>query len=169
MLNKSLFGIELNFQSWAAERPRPTSNSLLLRTQSQQLIIGFQQSCVTTESTINILYSKSLTQSITVFYVTNLGDHNSMTILLFCMRLCFFCSCNEGMGMMQPKCRSGGVYCRSQESASGREWMLGIPKRNGGNGFLKQTCRRNLFSAVLPILRTWAAERLAAPLPTLCG
>ena len=53
-------------------------------------------------------------------------------------------------------------------TASGREWMLGIPKRNGRNGCLKQTCRANLLSAVRHILRTWAAERLAAPLPTHC-
>ena len=53
--------------------------------------------------------------------------------------------------------------------ASGSEWMLGIPKRNGGNGFLKQTCPTNLFSAVRRILRTWAAERLAAPLPSHCA
>ena len=51
----------------------------------------------------------------------------------------FFSSCNEEMGMMQPYCRADGAYCRSQEpQASGREWMLGIPKRNGGNGFLRQ-------------------------------
>ena len=47
--------------------------------------------------------------------------------------------------------------------ASGREWMLGIPKGNSGNGFLiKQTCGKYLFSAVRHILRTSAAERLAA-------
>ena len=43
------------------------------------------------------------------------------------------------MGMMQPWCRPGGTYCGSQKPASGREWMLGIPKRNSGNGFLEQT------------------------------
>ena len=41
--------------------------------------------------------------------------------------------------------------------------MLGIPKWNGRNGCLKQTCRAILLSAVRHILRTWAAERLAAP------
>ena len=42
----------------------------------------------------------------------------------------FFCSCNEGMGMMQQECRTGGAYCGSQgPQASGGEWMLGIPKR----------------------------------------
>ena len=46
--------------------------------------------------------------------------------------------------------------------ASGREWMLGILKGNSGNGFLKQTCGTYLFSAVRHILRTSAAERLAA-------
>ena len=81
--------------------------------------------------------------------------------------------CNKGMGsfasIMQPQCRAGGTYCGSQEPASGREWMLGIPKRNGVNGLLKQTCRTKLFSAVSHILRTWAAERLAATLPTDCS
>ena len=44
--------------------------------------------------------------------------------------------------------------------------MLGISQRNGRNGLLKQTCRANLLSAVHHILRTSAAERLAAP-PTV--
>ena len=48
-------------------------------------------------------------------------------------------------------------------------WMLGIPKRNSGNGFLKQTCTTNLLSAVRHILGTSAAQRLAAPLPTHGG
>ena len=60
---------------------------------------------------------------------------------------------------MQAQCRTGGAYCRSQEPASGRDGMLGIPKWNGRNGCLKQTCRVNLLSAVLQILRTWEAER----------
>ena len=34
--------------------------------------------------------------------------------LLPCMQQVFFFSCNEGMGMMQPKCRGGGTYCSSQ-------------------------------------------------------
>ena len=41
--------------------------------------------------------------------------------------------------------------------------------KNSGNGFLKQTCRTNLLSAVHDILWTSAAERLAAPFPTHCG
>ena len=65
--------------------------------------------------------------------------------------------------------QSWWAYRGSQEpQASGREWMLGIPKRNGRNGFLRQTCPTNLFTAVHHILRTSAAERLAAPLPTHC-
>ena len=48
-------------------------------------------------------------------------------------------------------------------------WMLGIPKRNCGNGFLKQTCPTSLLLAVHHILGTSAAERLAAPLPTRGG
>ena len=45
-------------------------------------------------------------------------------------------------------------------------WMLGIPQMNSGNGFLKQTCGTYLFSAVHHILRTSAAQRLAATRPT---
>ena len=61
------------------------------------------------------------------------------------------------------------MCCRSREpQASDKEWMLGISQRNGRNGFLRQTCPTNLFWAVSLIFRTWAAERLAAPLPTHC-
>ena len=68
---------------------------------------------------------------------------------------------------MQPKCRTGGTYCGSGEpEASGQKWMLGIPRRNSGNRFLKQACRTKLHSAMRHILRTSAAERLAATLPT---
>ena len=61
----------------------------------------------------------------------------------------------QNLGMMQ-KSRAGGACCGSQG-----EWMLRIPKRNGGNGFLRQTCRH--------MLRTSAAERLTDPLPTRGG
>ena len=46
---------------------------------------------------------------------------------------------------------------------AGLEWRLRFHKRPE---FLKQTCMKNLLSAVRHALRTWAAERLAAPLPT---
>ena len=83
--------------------------------------------------------------------VTNLGDHNCLTKRFASLHETgsFFCRYNEGMGMMQAQCRTGGAYCRSQEPASGRGWMLGIPKWNSRNGCLKQTCRVNLLSAVL--------------------
>ena len=51
-----------NVGSWKAGRP--ASKSLLLKAQSRQSLIGLQQSHVTTESTINILQSKSWTQSL---------------------------------------------------------------------------------------------------------
>ena len=41
-------------------------------------------------------------------------------------------------------------------------------KTKSRNGFLKQTCRRNLPLAVQHILGTWAAQGLAAPLPPHC-
>ena len=47
---------------------------------------------------------------------TSPGDHSSVTKrMLLCMRLVFFCTCNEGMGMMQYWCRAGTVCCGSQE------------------------------------------------------
>ena len=41
--------------------------------------------------------------------------------------------------------------------------------KNSGNGFLKQTCRTNLFLAVRHIFRTRTSESLAATLRTHCG
>ena len=62
------------------------------------------------------------------------------------MRQAFFCSCNEGMGMMQPYCRAGGACCRSHgPQASGRECRLRFHKRHG---FLRQACRTNLLQCV---------------------
>ena len=58
---------------------------------------------------------------------------------------------------MQPQ-RAGEATRRSQEpQSSGRDWMLRNPKRNGGNGFLRETCQTYLLSAVHHILRTRAA------------
>ena len=71
---------------------------------------------------------------------------------------------------MQAESRACGTYCGSQEpQASGREWMLGTPKGNDWNGFLKQTCRNmsdKFCLALRHMLRTSAAERLTASLPT---
>ena len=71
--------------------------------------------------------------------------------------------------MLHDAAKMQGWYFRSQErQASGRDCMLQTAKRNNGNGFLKQTCRTSLLSAVRHILRASAAERLAATLPTHC-
>ena len=80
----------------------------------------------------------------------------------------FFCSCKEGMGMMQPRRNAelANVLPLSGTQASGREWRQRFHKRIKRHGFLKKTCRTNLLSAVCHILGTSAAERLAAPLPT---
>ena len=69
--------------------------------------------------------------------------------LLLCMRLVFFCSCKEGMGMIRPYCRAGGAFRSQEAQASGmsREWMLLIPRKNGGKGFLKQTCTTSPFGS----------------------
>ena len=75
------------------------------------------------------------------------------------------------IGLQQPhrtteRTITGRVCCRSQgPQASGKEWRFWLQKRHG---FLRQTCPTNLFWAVRRILRTWAAERLAATLPSHC-
>ena len=164
MSNKYPFGSEAHFSnmgSWKAGSH--TSNPLLLKAQSQQLFIGLQQSHSTTESTITAL--QHILEAITPW----------PNPLLLCMRQVFsifFCSCNEGMGMMQPQRNAelANVLPLSGTQASGREWRFRFQKRIKRHGFLRlwQTCRTNLFSAARCILRTWAAERLAATLPTHC-
>ena len=62
-----------NIDSWKAGSP--ASNPLWLKAQSRQWFIGLQQSHVTTESAINI----QILDTITLLYVTNLGDDNSVT------------------------------------------------------------------------------------------
>ena len=73
------------------------------------------------------------------------------------------------MGMMPPfnaEMAERTAALRNLKLLTG--WMLGIPTRNSGNGFLKQTCGTYLLSAVHHILRTSAAQRLAATRPTHC-
>ena len=71
--------------------------------------------------------------------------------------------------LLHDAAKMQGWNFRSQErQASGRDCMLQTAKRNNGNGFLKQTCRTSLLSAVRHILLASAAERLAATLPTHC-
>ena len=137
MSNKSPFGSESHFAkigSWKAGSP--TSNPPLLKAQSRQLFIGLQESGRTTESTI------------TASFVTNLGDHKSVTRPSASLHEADLLCLNEGMGVMQPQCTGGGACCRSQEPASCREFMIGIPERSCRNGCLKQVCRTNLLSAV---------------------
>ena len=89
-----------NMGSWKAGSP--TSSPLLLKAQSRQLFIGLQQSHGTTESTINAL--QQILEATTPW----------PNPLLLCIRhvfSTFFCSCNEGMGMMQPQ----RTHCRSRE------------------------------------------------------
>ena len=93
------------------------------------------------------------------YIVTILGDHNSVTkpfaslhetgFLLQLQRIWEWCNNVELVW-------AGGAFCGSQG-----EWMLQVPKRNGGNGFLKQTCRHMLLTS--------AAERLTDRLPTHGG
>ena len=149
----------LKAQSRQLKGWQPNFHPLLLKAQSRQLFIGLQESHSTVESTISLLQQ--------ILETTNPWPNP----LLLCMRQAFTifsCSCNKGMAMMQLQCLGGGACCRSQEPASGREWMIGIPKRSCRNGFLRQTCRTNPFWAVNHIFGTWAAERLAATLPTHC-
>ena len=91
-----------------------------------------------TEASSSVYSSHMKTQSVCCNSVTRPSASLHMTD--------FFCSCNEGMGIMQPFCRADGVFRSPEDQASGtsREWMLGIPRKNGGNGFLKETCPSNL-------------------------
>ena len=112
----------------------------------------------TNKSTISILYNNS-------------WDHDSVTKPSASLHMTgFFCSCNEGMGMMQPwfhaEMAERTAALRNLKLLIG--WMLEIPKRNSENGFLKQRWPTHLLSAVYHILRTWAAKRLAATRPTHC-
>ena len=158
MSNKSPVGRASHFANIGSSKAGShTSNSLLLKSQSGQLFTVLQQSHSTTES-----------QSV---YCNNSLDHNSVTRPSASLHVTgFFCSCNEGMGMMPPwfnaEMAEGTAANRNLKLLTG--WMLGIPTRNSGNGFLKQTCTTNLPSAVRHILRTSAAERLAAKRPTHC-
>ena len=143
MSNKSPFGSASHFAnigSWKAGSH--TSNSLLLKAQSRQLNHWF--AAVTKH---NWEHNHCI--------VTNLGDHNSMTTPSVSVHGTVF--------FFELQWRDG-----HDAVASGREWMLWIPKRNGRNRFLRQTCPTNLFSAVRHIVGTSAAEGLAAPLPTHC-
>ena len=77
--------------------------------------------------------------TITVLYITNLGDDNSVTKP--------FASLHETGFLLQLQQRDGHDALPLSGTSSFwycRDWMLGIPKRNGGNGFLKQTCPTNL-------------------------
>ena len=149
MWNKSLFGSSShleNIRAWKAGSP--TSNPRRLK--------AFFAAVIEKQSV----------------YCTILGLQTTTSWpnpLLLCMRLVFFCSCNEGMGMMQAQCRTVGAYCGSQgPQASGRQWRLRFHTRHG---FLRQTDKHVehiSFRHWLSFFQRWAAERPATPLPTHC-
>ena len=68
---------------------------------------------------------------------------------------------------MQPEWAGEVCCCYRGPQASGREWRLRYLRFHKRHGFLRQTCRINLCSAVRHILRTWAAERLFETSPWL--
>ena len=106
-------------RTWAAKRlaaPLPQ----LLKAQSRHISI------------VDMANGKNTFQ----YSVTNLGDHNSVTNpMLFCIwnKSGIF---DKVMGsfasIVQAWCRAVGACYRSQEPASGREWMIEIPKRMAG-------------------------------------
>ena len=122
-----------------------------------KIVIGLQQSDITCHNREHNQYPVTQTlDTITVLYVTNLGEHNSLTkpsASLHETGACF-CSCNEGMGMMQ-------AYPSQEPQSSGWEWMLGNSKTEWWEWILKQTCRH--------MVRTSVAEMLTAPFPTRRG
>ena len=150
MSNKSPIGSSSHFANignWKARSPASNPQRLLLKAESRQFFIHLQQS--------HISYIRQpRSQSISCSPRPNLGYHNSIF-------------CKHDATIMQ----SWWSVLPLSESSSfwySREWMLGIPKKNGGNGFLKQTCRTNLLSAVSHSFRTSATERLVSPFPTHC-
>ena len=149
MSNKSPFGSASQFANIGSLKAGShTSNSLLLKSRSRQLFTFCS-------SLIAQLRAESL-------YCDNSWDHNSVTKPSASLHnTFFFCSCNEGMGMMPPfnaEMAERTAALRNLKLLIG--WMLGIPKRNSGNGFLEQTCPTNLLSAVRHFwehrqLKTW--------------
>ena len=122
--------------SWKAGSP--TSNPLLLKAQSRQQFIGLQQSHGTTESTITAL--QQILEATTPW----------PNPLLLCIRhvfSTFFCSCNEGMGMMQPQRNAelANALPLSGTQASGREWRLRFHKRIKRHGFLDKHVQQISF------------------------
>ena len=114
MSNKSLVGSE----SHLANMDSPTSDPVLLKAQSRQFFIGLQQSHVTTESTINILYIIQILDTITVLYVTNLGDDNSVTKPFASLHETGFLlqlQQRDGHDAIITYCKDGGTFCRSRE------------------------------------------------------
>ena len=76
--------------------------------------------------------------------VTNLGDHNSATTLLPCMRQVFFLQLQRRDGHDATIMQTWWNVLRLSKTC----FWLGVdawnPKRNSGNGFLRQTCQTNL-------------------------
>ena len=78
MSKESPFGSAPHFANMGSYKSgSPTSNALLRKAQSRRLFISLQQSPVTTESTINILYIIQSLDTITVLYGTILDAWHS--------------------------------------------------------------------------------------------
>ena len=92
---------------------------------------------------------KAQSWHIAIFDMANgkkhLGDPNSMT-------------------MKYNRIFNKGI--ESQEPASARQWMFGIPKRNSGNGSSNKHVEQISFRQCVSFCQHRPAARLAAPLPT---
>ena len=121
----------------------------ILRTSEHRQLKGWQPHFQPTEAKSLVCSSHTGAQSVSGILKQILHATTPWpTRLLLCMRLVFFCSCKAGMGMIRPYCRAGGAFRSQEAQASGtsREWMLLIPRKNGGNGFLEQTCTTQQIS-----------------------
>ena len=130
-----------------------TSNSLLLKAQSGQLF-----------TFCSSLMAQLRAQSV---YCDNSLDHNSLTRPSATLHMTgFFCSCNQGMGMMQPfnaEMAERNAALRKLKLLVG-SGGLDLAKRHG---FLKHV--QHIFFGIASHSRMSAAERLTAPLPTRGG
>ena len=107
----------------------------ILRTSEHRQLKGWQPHFQPTEAKSLVCSSHTGAQSVSGISKQILHATTPLpTRLLLCMRLVFFCS--------------GGAFRSQEAQASGtsREWMLLIPRKNGGNGFLEQTCTTQQIS-----------------------
>ena len=178
MSHKSLLGSESHFSnmgSWKAGRP--TSNPSWLKTQSQQSFIAswlllhgnmgptfarchnkwpWRPQTKKSQGNFTVTGMRCLDRARTAnFGYRNFTakDHSNTSLI--------------HNSNIDPDDVWAGLWLPTQFSTLPTLWFPNglnlFAKRNSGHGFLKQTCRTNLFATVRHIWQTCAAERLAVP------